>query len=71
MPKLTKTRQAKVLRDLLLVARSTDLPEAWTLLCIGAVTALGDSCPPHWHINVLCGRADRLREEAEAETLGK
>lgn len=30
------------------------------LLLIGAYIALGNTCPPHWVINIQCGRTDRL-----------
>jgi hypothetical protein len=33
------------------------------LLLIGVYVALGATCPPHWVINIQCGRTDRLFEE--------
>jgi hypothetical protein len=35
----------------------------FTLMLAGAATALGDRCPPHWQINLMCGRADRIMKE--------
>lgn len=60
---INKTQQKKILSDLKVVADSTTTENAWTLLCIGMVVALGKDCPPHWQMNVMCGRADRLLNE--------
>jgi len=62
---INKTQQKKILKDLKTVEAGTSVENAWTFLCIGVVVALGPTCPPHWHMNVLCGRADRLKEEVE------
>lgn len=60
---INKTQQKKILNDLQTVANGTTIENSWALLCIGAVVALGKDCPPHWYMNVLCGRTDRLLEE--------
>lgn len=70
---ITKTQQKKILKDLQVIADGSKdiLPnsmaedQTWQLLVTGAVIALGTNCPPHWHMNVLCGRADRLKEEVK------
>jgi hypothetical protein len=33
------------------------------LIMFGVSLALGPTCPPHWVINIQCGRTDRLFEE--------
>lgn len=68
MPTINKREQTRILKSLDEAAMASsneisDQQNAWALMLIGAVTALHSASPPHWTMNLMAGRADRLREE--------
>lgn len=73
MPKsivISKTEQSRILRDIKSLTDSTStnqtaLEQNFHTYMMAVVVTLGPACPPHWHMNVLCGRTDRLREEVQ------
>ena len=70
---IDKTQQHAIIRNLKVIAIASELDkeqieERFRLLIVGAVVAiqtLGQEAPPHWLINIQCGRVDRLMEEVK------
>lgn len=54
---IPKDEQARILHEI--TNFTSDLHHRWCMVK-GASLALGERTPPHWTINLECGRVDRL-----------
>lgn len=65
MKVISKSEQEKIIRSIrafCTTGKKVNLKRVY-LMVVGVYIALGQATPPHWVINIHCGRVDRLMEE--------